>query len=86
MIGVGGVLELDLPIAGKAELVFAKRRHRIAGALLHEQVDPLLRRPEKVGEWLDILAEGCKDHAGIFLDAQRAQRQLGLVEHEPSSA
>ncbi len=80
MIGVGGVLELDLPVAGKAELVLAERGQRIARALLHEQVDPFLRPAKEINKRLDVVLEGCKDQPGIFLDAERFERELALVD------
>jgi hypothetical protein len=71
MIGVGGVLQLDLPVAGEAEPVLAQHLHAEPRALLHEQVHPLLRRAQELDQRLDVVLEGGKDHALIDFGAQR---------------
>ncbi|MCY1510838.1 hypothetical protein D9M68_452270 [compost metagenome] len=80
VVGVGGVFQLDLPVAGEAETVLAGNLHAITGALLHEQVDPLLRRAEEVHQRLDVVLEGGEDHAVVLLDAQAHQGQFALVQ------
>src|SRR5262245_30154207 len=40
VVPVGGVLQLDLPVALEPEPVLTLYLQRIAGALLHEPVDP----------------------------------------------
>ena len=80
VVGVGGVLELDLPVAGEAEAVFARYLHREAATLLHEQVHPLLGRAEEIDEGLDVVLEGGEDHARVLFDAQLDEREVGLVE------
>jgi hypothetical protein len=61
VIQVGGVFELDLPVAVEAEAMFAVRLDRIARALLHEQVDPRLGAAEEIFERLDLLIEARED-------------------------
>ena len=80
VIGVGGVFQLDLPVTGEAEAVLAPHFDRVAGTLLHEQVDPLLSRAEEIGEGLDVILEGGEDHAVVLLDTQADQRQFALVQ------
>ncbi len=80
VVGVGGVFQLDLPVAGEAEAVFARHLDAVAGALFHEQVHPFFRRAKIVFQRLDIVLERGENHAGIAFGAQADQRQLGLVD------
>ena len=80
MVGVCGVLQLDFPIAGKAELVLAACRDRIAAALLHEEVDPRLGRAEEVLQRLDRVVHRGKQEPRVGLDPERDQRVVLFAE------
>ena len=80
MIGVGRILELDFPVAGKGEAMFAHRLDGETAALFHEQVDPRLGAPKEAVERFDLFVEGREDQAVIFFDAQLDQAIIGLVE------
>ncbi|MNJ46293.1 hypothetical protein D3C77_414200 [compost metagenome] len=80
MIGVGGVFQLDLPVAREAEAVLARHLDAVSRALLHEQVDPLFRRTEEVAKRLDVVFESGEDHPGVAFHTQAHQRQFRLVD------
>ncbi len=80
VISVGRILELDFPIAGKAELVTAGCLDTESGTLFHEQVDPFFCAAEKIRERLDVVLERRKDQAIIGLRAQGNERVIPLVE------
>ncbi|MNZ60119.1 hypothetical protein D3C78_781800 [compost metagenome] len=80
VVGIGGVFQLDLPVARKAETVLARNLDAVAGALFHEQVDPLFRRTEEVLKRFDVVFEGGKNHPGVTFHTQAHQRQFRLVD------
>ena len=73
VIGVGGVLKLDFPVAGKAETVLSTDRDGVTAALLHKQIDPGFRVSQKFVEGLGVVIEGRKYEARILFDAQGNQ-------------
>jgi len=80
VIGVGGVLQLNFPVAGEAKAMLAKRLHRIAATLLHEEVDPFARRAEEIDERLDVVLERRKDQPVIFLGTELHETEFAGVE------
>ncbi|MPM40350.1 hypothetical protein SDC9_86990 [bioreactor metagenome] len=80
VVAVGGVLQLDLPVAPEAELVDAGDLGRVPVGLLEEPVDPDLRIAEEVLQRLGVLVESRPDHPGVRLGAQPLQREVLLLD------
>ena len=80
MVGIGGVFQLNFPVARKAETMLTRNLNRIARTLFHEQINPFFRRAQKVFQRLNFRIKGGKNHAVVFFYPQTDQRKFALVQ------
>src|SRR3569623_1555846 len=80
MIAVGRVLQLYLPVAGKAELVGTGHLERKAAALLLEEVDPRPGVAQEIVQRLDLAVHRGEDQPAIETNFQRDERERRLVD------
>ena len=80
VVTVGGVLELDLPVALEPELVTAEDLGGESVGLLQESLHPDLRVTQVVFERFDLGVERREDHAEIALGAQLLQGEVVLLD------
>ena len=80
MIGVGRVLELNLPVSREGEAMLPSCFDRETPCLFHEQVNPWASAPEKVFERRGALVEGCKDQAAVALDPELDEAVIAFIK------
>ncbi|MNS59510.1 hypothetical protein D3C72_924700 [compost metagenome] len=80
VVAVGGVFQLDFPVAREAETVGWSGFNRVARPLLHKQVHPFLRRAEELFQRVDLIVKGGEDHARVLFRAQGNQPQLAFFQ------
>ncbi|MNS11853.1 hypothetical protein D3C72_434030 [compost metagenome] len=80
VVAVGGVFELDFPVAREAETVRRAGFDRIARALFHKQIHPLFRRAEEIFQRFDLVVKGGENHPRVLFGAQGNQPQFALFK------
>ena len=80
VIAVGGIFQLDFPVAGKAKTVRGGGLQRVASPLFHEQIHPFHRRAEEVGQRFNVVVEAGENHSGVAFNAQAHHAELRFVQ------